>query len=653
LGKEKSAAIIIASILIFNAALVINQEAVVSIAAQTPIPSEGGFQEQETTSQQEGGPPEIVKRLNAPSEPTPLEESPNPPVITAEERLEMEEGVEETFETIEIPVTNTSIVGPDVAAKTQVNGSEAVGNLSLPINQSNLTNSQFLPEMDTSTLNNATEPTVDTGLTSSANQTNMSSITASPACFENPSQIEQTGNMTSLDSITGEETMLSCETIRIHQNTSVTLANIPSLVDEPSVASKDGVILYGGNWYVARSIDNGQTWRYIDPRTGMNYCCDIDLLYDPNNEIFIWYRQGLADRNNENIVRVGVSLDATNWWFYDIRPTDLNNQWTNQWFDYPHLVLGERYLYITTNIFSNIFERSAIMRLSLEDMRNQNAPEFSYYSDPSGRATTLTPVQGARDTMYWATHLSNEFMRIYEWNEAEPWTEINQYDRRIDAWTTIRRGLAQCAGPTDSNWCGRTDSRITAGWVSGNLVGFMWNAGAGGGTTLGATFNWPYINAATFDLTNNMAYYNRPYLWNNQFAWQYAHASPNNEGDIGIVAFYGGGAAYPSVAGGIDNNLTSRNGPFWFMTSAMEGTHGPAEPKWGDYVRIRQSGEDPSAWVASGFTLQGGSIATFIEPRYFMFIKEIVITNTTQNNFLPTAPSNNTMDPTSNMTILR
>jgi hypothetical protein len=108
--------------------------------------------------------------------------------------------------------------------------------------------------------------------------------------------------------------------------------------------------------------------------------------------------------------------------------------------------------------------------------------------------------------MYWATHLSNEFIRIYEWNEAEPWTEITQYDRQIPAWTTIRRGLAQCTGPSDSNWCGRTDSRITSGWVLGNLVGFMWNAGPGGVTTLGATFNWPYINAATFDLTNNMAY---------------------------------------------------------------------------------------------------------------------------------------------------
>jgi Putative peptidoglycan binding domain len=522
---------------------------------------------QENNLSEPRGPAEIVKRLTPP-QPGSFEEFPNPP-IPSENIGQLEKNIEETYGSPPLPSSNETVKGPAAGseAKVEINLSKTM------INTSNISSIG-----NTSTLN-------------ASNGANINATVISPS-----------------------------SDIRILRNHSVT-APLPSLVDETAVAKKAKTVFFTGNWFAARSIDNGQSWTYVDPTSDMStFCCDQDVLYDVNHDIFIWYRQGDKDANLENIAKLGISHDATNWWFYEIRPTDLNVSWKNQWFDYPHMALGNNYLYITSNIFSDKFQRSVIMRISLNDLANAVAPEFTYYQDTP---FTFTPIQGATDTMYWASHLSTSAMRLYKWSEALPWTGIQTANRSIPAWSMLVKGQGQCPS-IGGNWCGRADYRITSGWIQrgpiGNVIGFLWNANSGGITEHGATFKWPYINAATFR-ASDLNYIGRPYVWSPNFAWLYGFASPHDNGDLAIMAYFGDGQTiFPSLAAGvIRNNVTASP---WNLVNVKSSTNVPAENKWGDYIRVRPdtfATDGALAWAAAGFTLQGGSSGQFIQPLYFTF----------------------------------
>jgi hypothetical protein len=393
-----------------------------------------------------------------------------------------------------------------------------------------------------------------------------------------------------------------------------------SIVNEPSVANKDKLVFYTGNWYVSRSVDGGLTWTYIDPTGDMSdFCCDQDVIYDPHHQIFIWYRQGIEIANGQNRFRLGVSADALNWWFYNISPKDFNSKWTNQSWDYPQLALSNKYLYISSNIFQpdGSFLRTVISRWSLDDLGNAATDvSFNYYDDES--VFTFTPVQGATDTMYWASHLSNSRMRIYEWPEilSNNNAGVRSFDRDIPAWTSDSKGAMSCNNSLDGkDWCGRADTRILNGWISKDTIGFIWNAAQGNG------FPWPYLNAAVFKISDDMTYSGRPYLWSSDKAWMYGFVSPNVHGDLALVASVGGRGLYPSMAVGINGNANGSHPP-WDMKMVINGTSGPSVNKWGDYFRIRPFSGSGLTWVASGYTLQGGSRGDFIEPRYLVFGRE-------------------------------
>ncbi|HET7391700.1 MAG TPA: discoidin domain-containing protein, partial [Nitrososphaeraceae archaeon] len=436
--------------------------------------------------------------------------------------------------------------------------------------------------------------------------------------------------------------------LQIFANKSVAVPRTSlSLANEPSLANKDNLIFYTGNWYDVRSLDGGSTWTYIDPFRDMHdFCCDQDIVYDSVHQIFIWYRLGTFDSNGENRFRLGISSDTSNWLFYNISPRNFNGTWSHQFWDYPQLALSNKYLYITSNMFdqSGKLLRTIISRLSLQDLSvGQSNVSFSYYSDKS--LFNFTPVQGATDTMYWASHVSNSRMRIFRWSDTQ--SAITSYDREIPAWTSSSDVTMSCKGPDSNDWCGRADSRILEGWLSQGTIGFMWMASAGNG------FPWPYLNAAKFRLSD-MTYLERPYLWSPDHAWMYGSVSPNSKEDLGIVAFYGGGKVNPSLAIGISENSINNNNnnnsnndaaqlqSAWKMESVMRGTNDPSQNDWGDFLRIRPYSGSVVNWVASGYTLQGGSTEDFIEPVYLIFGPHV--NTTTINSPLRESPS--TVTPT-------
>ena len=210
-------------------------------------------------------------------------------------------------------------------------------------------------------------------------------------------------------------------------------------------------------------------------------------------------------------------------------------------------------------------ETSLMIRISLADLVKFGPAKYSYYYGPPG-TFTFTPVQGAKsDKIYWATHNNNAEILIFEWDESLPWKGIKVYNRTIPPWAQIYMGTAKCgiqtsipssSLPLESEWCSRSDSRIQTGWISQNYVGFLWDADALTRTERNAVFPWPYINTANFDLENNMSYMGRPYIWSPNNAWLFASSAVNENGDVGVIAYYGGLDNPPSLAFGVVDDPT-------------------------------------------------------------------------------------------------
>jgi hypothetical protein len=430
--------------------------------------------------------------------------------------------------------------------------------------------------------------------------------------------------------------------LNIYTDTEVGPIKRASLVNEPSVAS-DGknTIFYTGNWYAMRSIDGGKNWQNVNWKKDFDYCCDQRVVYDPNHGggIFIWYRQGADGKDNAETVSIAVSKDTNLWAIYYINGSSINQEGLgDKEFDYPFLVLGDKYVYITTNVFQpgRDLTGSLILRISLEDLSKFSlSPRASYYYEPG--IFTFTPVNGAHEKMYWASHINNYEMKIYEWNESEKTDNIKYNIVEIPNWSPIRKGDLKCSdrpsigAELTSNWCGRIDSRIDSGWYSNNTIGFFWTAGEKTKPDISdlsketKKFPFPYENAATFDVSNgveNIKYEGTPYLWSYDFAWTYAAASPNKDGKVGLVAFYGNYVDVPpNLAFGITDDLTKPAG--WKMISLKNSTHFPAVASdktydWGDYLTVAPSNKFSNAWDVAGFILKDGNTNKNVKPYYFV-----------------------------------
>jgi len=394
-------------------------------------------------------------------------------------------------------------------------------------------------------------------------------------------------------------------TLNIYKSTIVSPTQYRSTVTEPSVGNKGPIVFYTGNWFAARSADYGTSWSYVNPLQGMSdFCCDQDVIYDKNFKIFIWYRQGLKDANGENRFVLSISKDAQTWTSYSIHPTVVNQNWKNSWWDYPHLAISNKKLYITSNMFdkNNQFVRSVITQWDLSQLSSGSTVNFKYFFETN--QFNYTPVQGATDTMYWAVHNTNAQMKLYKWSESTNTINIAYRNTPAFQW-----GSMSCPGPDGINWCARSDSRILAGWINNGEIGFAWNVKQGG------SFPYPHVHVVIFKEAG-LTYKSNPVLWGQNIAWMYPSFSPDSSGNIGFVAYYGGGSYYPSIAAGIINPATGTPPPYPAYSIVL-GKNGA--DKWGDYDRTRPLSGIGPLFEGSAATLQGCTTGSCIEPRYFIF----------------------------------
>ena len=411
-------------------------------------------------------------------------------------------------------------------------------------------------------------------------------------------------------------TSVTATTINLISNRPLTdfeTSGITSTVNEPSTAVRDSEILVTGNWYATFSTDAGSTFSYINPATtfptipGQRFCCDQVALYDAQHDLMVWYLQYENDSSGNTgrlAVAQGNDIASRQWRFYDFTPQGVGN-WSNEWFDFPDMAVGEKFLYITTNVFSTTtetFTRAVILRIPLDKLAAYQAFSLDYFD--TSQNGSLRPTQGATDTMYFGSHNSTNNLRAFSWPENS--TTISSDDITVQVWSNATR---VAPGPDNRDWLGRADQRMTAAWLNGNEIGFAWTAAQD------SNFPFPHVRVAIMNKSTK-ALTAQPHIWNSNFAFAYPAAAPNSDGRVGVSVHFGGGSQFfPSHAVGVLDS----SGSNWELATTVKGTDGPSVNKWGDYLAVRPHGGNPQSWVATGFTLRGGSAASNIEPRYIHF----------------------------------
>jgi len=206
--------------------------------------------------------------------------------------------------------------------------------------------------------------------------------------------------------------------------------------------------------------------------------------------------------------------------------------------------------------------------------------------------------------MHFASHRGLDQIRVWSWGEDSNQVLANNVD--VSAWT---QGSYNAAGPDGNNWLSRTDGRITGAWVAEGVLGFMWTANASDSRPV------PHVRVVRLD-EKTKALINEPDIWSSSTAYAYPTACPNDRGHVGITLFRSdAGAVHPSHVVGILDDYS----PGWSIQATRDGTHGPNDGKWGDYLSCRRHSPDGLTWIATGFTLRGGSARSNIEPRFVHF----------------------------------
>jgi len=395
-----------------------------------------------------------------------------------------------------------------------------------------------------------------------------------------------------------------------------------SNVMESSVAENGKNVFYTGNWFAARSTNGGQGWTYINPAASISdFCCDQVTLHDESRNMLLWYRQGSPNSSGVNRFRLGVSTDGgANFCAYDVYPTGVNSEWTNQWWDYPHLQLGADYLYIASNMFSasSQWVRTALLRFPLDNLRACSGFNFNYLTTTNW--FTWVPVQGADHAMYFASNwpISAPYNRISVWRWYEDQTSTTSTMYTAPSWSRTGRNQAVC-GSTNANWAARTDDRLLTGarYMLHNsnykepgrmVLGWWWNVKQGGG------FGQPYIDGFTI-YENNLSVLSgaqgRPYLWNPSVCFLYPSAAANKRGDLALVFNASTGSNMnPSVAYAIADDYTAVPPGFTYYTVQASNAR-PSDNVWGDYNTVRAFLPTQDTWVGAGHTIQSGSNCTY------------------------------------------
>ncbi|GAC1390593.1 MAG: hypothetical protein NVS4B11_10860 [Ktedonobacteraceae bacterium] len=377
-----------------------------------------------------------------------------------------------------------------------------------------------------------------------------------------------------------------------------------SQVNEPSLATNGANVLETWNWYSGISQDGGSTWTYYDPASLFSndyggWCCDSVAEYDSSRDLYIWNLLYLPNANG-GALRLAVAdgasdLAGASFHYWDLTPQQIGGA-TGDWYDYPKIALSSNDAYLQTNEYdaSSNYVRTVVMRFSLDNLANKSGGlDYTYFITPGVFSVTFT--HGATDTMYFASHLSTDTLRVFFWAENSNtifWNSVGHVSYPSAGFSCPR------SGADNSNWCSRSDSRMLDGWVSNGVIGFSWNAPQGKWGFNG-TASYPYTDIVRIN-QSNLAHIDDPIVWNSGFAFMYMSHYPNNNGAVGGTFLYGGGSLFEDGGAYVwDSNGRDFVGLVGSNQDANTG---------GDYLTTRPLG---SSWGGTLYSVRDDGVHTY------------------------------------------
>lgn len=389
---------------------------------------------------------------------------------------------------------------------------------------------------------------------------------------------------------------------------------LASSVGEPSVAAKDNIVMYTGNWYAARSVDGGQTFQYIDPFTAfpdppnLGMCCDQVVNYIPSIDTFVWLLQ-YGPRNPPNVDNLQrlafaktADVAAGRWRLFDI--TTQNLDLAGFFLDFPDLAVGSNFLYITSNVFNDQGQSNGavLVRLAIADIDSGNIKVDRYLSP---NFDSLRVAQNCGTKAFFAAHADTSTLRVFTWDEAQ--AAPASTDVGVARWIG---GMGyQSRTPDGQRWLDRIDPRITGAALAGNELWFAWSVDQNSNHRPQPFVQIARIDAANLTLLENIN------VFDPDSAIAYGALSSNSDSEVGISYMIGGGARFPSHMVGI---LT----PTRKDVVTAVGQRSPLDSQWGDYLTVRPL--FPLAkklFAATGYTMQGSGDGSNRDatPRYVVF----------------------------------
>ncbi|MDQ3934488.1 MAG: hypothetical protein M3340_07635 [Actinomycetota bacterium] len=410
--------------------------------------------------------------------------------------------------------------------------------------------------------------------------------------------------------------LLGTRLIAVHELDREATGGRTGTICEPTAARRGPRLFVTGNWFASYSLEGGGgSWTFVDPNArfepppGTEFCCDQVTLYDPGRRLWIWILQYTVPPGGGGLFRIAFTSDSSfpNGWFYwDITPEMLDPRWQDGRFDFPNAALTASNLYVSGDIaVDREWVRSAVMRFPLPRVTARSSISMQFWAGDDIASPRLT--QGAHDTMYWSD-VRESRVRLYAWPDAAA-APIGAWSIEVSPWSTQISSKA----PDGANWLARADDRVRGSVLSGGNIALMWMAGADDDHV------FPYIRVVRIsEATKRLV--DEPDIWGNSQAWAYPAAAPSASGRLGFTASWGGGISralwsHPSHVVGFRDD----DAGVWRAVLAKRGGSSPDQPAWGDYVTCYASTRGSNAWLATGFTLEGGSDRRFVVPRVAEF----------------------------------
>lgn len=166
--------------------------------------------------------------------------------------------------------------------------------------------------------------------------------------------------------------------------------------------------------------------------------------------------------------------------------------------------------------------------------------------------------------------------------------------------------------------------------MSQNSINFQWNAlvSHDGGSS------WvPYIDSATFHVNDSMRYERKYHLADQSTPWMFGAVSPDEQGFLGVGAFYVDtrysdslSSPYINYAFGVFNNTEDK----WEMMPILNSSaplpvrdeEGDPDYNIGDFLttKVHVGGNNTYSWDAGGYVIVGPNYNN-TEP-YYLMIKD-------------------------------